>query len=84
MLNFDVKQQEIRLYENGAYFRTGIKYDSTDTISGDGRIVIGKNDTVGRGGYTSAEVDELYIYNELLPESKIRMLSQQQMSSCVQ
>ena len=58
--------------------------DENFGISGDGRIVIGKNYTVGRGGYTSVKVDELYFFNELLPESKIRMLSQQQMSSCVQ
>ena len=84
MLNYDVKQQEIRLYQDGAYIDTeDTKSNETFNVSGDGRIVIGNNYTMGRGGYTSSEVYELYFFNELLPETKIRMLSQQ-MGSCVQ
>ena len=51
VLNFDVKQQEIRLYQDGAYIDSeDTKSDENFGISGDGRIVIGKNYTVGRGG----------------------------------
>ena len=84
VLNFDGKQQEIRLYRDGVYINTvDTKSHETFNVSANGRIVIGKNYTVGRRGHTSSEVDELYFFNHVLPETKIRMLSQQ-MGSCVQ
>ena len=84
MLNFDVKQQEIRLYQDGVYLYTdSTKSDNTYHDDSLGLIAIGRTFTNRLLGWASVEVDELLLYNQLLPETKIKMLSQQK-GSCVQ
>ena len=84
VLNFHVKQQVIRLYQDGVYvYADSPKSNGEFRLSGDGRVVIGRNYTRWNCGYASVEVDELLFFNQLLPETKIRKLSLQ-MGSCIQ
>ena len=83
VLNFDVKQQELGLYQDGTFLNSnGMVSDEESRHSGDGRIVVGRSYTIWRRGYASVEVDELLFFNQLLPEAKIRILSQQMCIAC--
>ena len=90
MLNFDVKQQEIRLYQDGAYVgNDSSKSEDKFLLRADGRIAIGRGKSRWDPkwnnvdcDYSSVDVDELYFFNQLLPEAQIKVLSQQNGIAC--
>ena len=84
MLNFDGKG-EMRVYEDGNYkFRDNEMSDGEFPQATDGRIVMGRQYTSTKelSGYASVGVDELILFNQLLPEAEIRILSQQMCTAC--
>ena len=78
-LNFNVKQQAIWIYQDGAHVTTQSRKSEVSRIRpGNGRIVVGKVTSNDRQfEFASVEVDELCLFNRVLTEAEIKILSQQ-------
>ena len=82
-LNFNVKQQVLWIYEDGVHVRTqSTKREVSGIRPGNGRIVVGKVTSNDRqGGFASVEADELRLFNRVLTEAEIKILSQRWIES---
>ena len=79
-LNFNVKQQAIWIYQDGTHVRTySTKREVSGIRPGNGRIVVGKviSNVDRQFGFASVEADELRLFNRVLTEAEIQILSQQ-------
>ena len=78
-LNFNVKQQAIWIYEDGTHVTTqSTKSEVSRICPGNGRIVVGKVTSNDRQfGFASVGGDELRLFNRVLTEAEIQILSQQ-------
>lgn len=78
-LNFNVQQQAIWVYQDGKHLLTyDTKEPRGELRQGNGRIVVGKaTSNKGQFGFASVELDQLRIFNRMVTEAEIKILSQQ-------
>ena len=65
---------EIKLYQNGGFLKQGSGKISGDYLSGDGRLVVGRQITGWNQNYGSVDLDELLMFNATISEEEIEAL----------